>query len=65
MACEIRTHKTRNDDYAREGLLDHLAKVNLLVCELCLAGKAYPKLFGKVKQVTHPLELVHSIYDDL
>ncbi|KAL0298883.1 UNVERIFIED_CONTAM: Retrovirus-related Pol polyprotein from transposon TNT 1-94 [Sesamum radiatum] len=45
---------------AREGLLGSLAKVNLPTCELCMAGKARCKPFGKAKRATQPLELVHS-----
>ncbi|GAV60933.1 gag_pre-integrs domain-containing protein, partial [Cephalotus follicularis] len=45
---------------AREGLLGPLAKVNLPICEPCLAGKACRKPFGKAIRDTHPLELVHS-----
>ncbi|KAF8392811.1 hypothetical protein HHK36_021048 [Tetracentron sinense] len=45
---------------AREGLLSPLAKVDLPICEPCLAGKACRKPFGKAKRVTQPLELVHS-----
>lgn len=44
---------------AREGLLGSLAKVNLLVCKPCLAGKAKRKPFGKAVRATNPLELVH------
>ena len=45
---------------AREGLLGPLAKVDLPVCEPCLAGKACRKPFGKAVRATQPLELVHS-----
>ncbi|KAL0322195.1 UNVERIFIED_CONTAM: Copia protein [Sesamum calycinum] len=45
---------------AREGLLGSLAKVNILVCEPCMAGKACRKPFGKAKRATRPLELVNS-----
>ncbi|KAL0329259.1 UNVERIFIED_CONTAM: hypothetical protein Sradi_4912600 [Sesamum radiatum] len=45
---------------AREGLLGSLAKVNLPVCEPCMAGKVCRKPFGKAKRATRPLELVHS-----
>ncbi|KAK2988376.1 hypothetical protein RJ640_019258 [Escallonia rubra] len=45
---------------AREGLLGPLARVNLQICEACLAGKACMKPFGKAVRVTQPLELVHS-----
>ena len=45
---------------AREGLLGPLAKVNLPVCEPCMAGKAIRKPFGKAVRATSPLELVHS-----
>ena len=45
---------------AREGLLGPLAKVDLPICEPCLAGKAYRKPFGKVLRATQPLELIYS-----
>jgi hypothetical protein len=45
---------------AREGLLDPLAKVDLPVCEPCLAGKACRKPFGKAVRATQPLEFFHS-----
>jgi hypothetical protein len=43
----------------REGLLGPLAKVNLPICEPCLAGKACRKPFGKAVRATQPLELIH------
>lgn len=45
---------------AREGFLGQLAKVNLPICEPCLAGKACRKPFGKAQRATQLLELVHS-----
>jgi hypothetical protein len=45
---------------AREGLLGPLTKVNLPICEHCLAGKSTRKLFGKGIRATVPLELIHS-----
>ena len=45
---------------AREGLLGPLAKVDLPICEPCLAGKACRKPFGKTVRATQPLELIHS-----
>ena len=45
---------------ARKGLLGPLAKVDLLICEPCLAGKACRKPFGKAVTATQPLELIHS-----
>ena len=52
--------KDRLARLAREGLLGSITNVSLPMCELCLAGKAYRKPFGKALRVTHPLELVHS-----
>ena len=43
----------------REGLLGPLAKVNLPICEPCLADKACRKPFGKAVRATQPLELIH------
>ena len=45
---------------AREGLLGSLTKVDLQLCEPCLAGKACRKPFGSTKRATQPIELVHS-----
>ena len=45
---------------AREGLLVSLTKVDLQLCEPCLAGKACRKPFGTKKRVAHLIELVHS-----
>ncbi len=45
---------------AKEGLMGPLSKINLPVCEHCLAGKACRKPFGRASRVSHPLELVHS-----
>ena len=50
----------RMNRLAKEGLLDRLTKVKLTKCELCLAGKATAKPFGKVSRATSPLELIHS-----
>ena len=44
----------------KKGLLGLLTKVDLPMCESCLAGKAYCKPFGKATRATHVLELVHS-----
>ena len=45
---------------AREGLLSSLTKVDLQLCEPCLAGKACRKPFGTTKRAAHPIEVVHS-----
>ncbi|KAG5524057.1 hypothetical protein RHGRI_030902 [Rhododendron griersonianum] len=45
---------------ARESLLGPLAKVNLPICESCMAGKAIRKPFGKAVRAISPLDLVHS-----
>ncbi|KAL0307490.1 UNVERIFIED_CONTAM: Retrovirus-related Pol polyprotein from transposon TNT 1-94 [Sesamum angustifolium] len=45
---------------ALEDLLGSLAKVNLPICEPCMARKACRKPFGKAKRDTRLLELVHS-----
>ena len=45
---------------AREGLLGSLTKVDLQLCEPCLAIKACRKPFGTTKRAAHPIELVHS-----
>ena len=45
---------------ARESLLSSLTKVDLQLCEPCLAGKACRKPFGTTKRVANPIELVHS-----
>jgi hypothetical protein len=45
---------------ATEGLLGPLIKVNLPICEPCLAGKVCRKSFGKAVRATQPLELIHS-----
>jgi transposase InsO family protein len=45
---------------AKEGLLGPLVKVNLPICEPCLAGKVCRKPFGKAVRATQPLELIHS-----
>ena len=45
---------------AREGLLGSLAKINLPICEPCLAGKATRKPLRKGKQADYPLQLIHS-----
>ena len=45
---------------AREGLLDPLAKVDLPICEPCLARKACRKPFGKAVKATQLVELIHS-----
>uniref|UniRef100_A0A2N9GH76 Integrase catalytic domain-containing protein n=1 Tax=Fagus sylvatica TaxID=28930 RepID=A0A2N9GH76_FAGSY len=52
--------KDRMARLAREGLLGPLAKVDLPICEPCLAGKACRKPFGKAVRATQPLELIHS-----
>ena len=44
---------------ARERFLGSLAKINLPICELCLAGKATRKPFRKGKRVDYPLQLMH------
>ena len=45
---------------AREGLFGSLTKINLPICEPCLAGKATRKPFGKGKRIDYPLQLIHS-----
>ena len=40
--------------------LGSLTKVNLQLCEPCLAGKACRKPFGTTKRAAQPIELVHS-----
>ena len=45
---------------AREGLLGSLTKVDLQLCEPCLASKACRKPFGTTKRAAQPIELVHS-----
>jgi transposase InsO family protein len=52
--------KDRMARLAREGLLGPLAKVDLPICEPCLAGKACRKPFGMAVRATQPLELIHS-----
>uniref|UniRef100_A0A2N9IG39 Integrase catalytic domain-containing protein n=1 Tax=Fagus sylvatica TaxID=28930 RepID=A0A2N9IG39_FAGSY len=52
--------KDRMARLAREGLLGPLAKVDLPICEPCLAGKACRKPFGKAVRATQSLELIHS-----
>ena len=37
-----------------------LAKINLLICEPCLARKATRKPSGMGKRVDYPLQLIHS-----
>ena len=44
---------------AREGLLGSLTKIDLQLCEPCLAGKACRKPFGTTKRAAQPIELVH------
>ena len=45
---------------AREGLLGSLTKVDLQLCEPCLASKTCRKPFGTTKRAAQPIELVHS-----
>ena len=45
---------------ARKGLLGFLTKINLPICEPCLARKETRKPFGKEKQVDYPVQLIHS-----
>ena len=52
--------RDRMSRLAREGLLGLLTKVDLQLCEPCLAGKACRKPFRTTKRVAHPIELVHS-----
>ena len=49
---------------AREGRLGSLTKVDLQLCEPCLAGKACRKPFGTTKRAAQPIELVHSTFAD-
>ena len=45
---------------AKDGLLEPIEKIDLPVCEKCLARKAKRLPFGKVRSATLPLELIHS-----
>ena len=45
---------------AKAGLLGSIDKIDLSVCEQCLAGKAMRLPFGKAKIACFPLELIHS-----
>ena len=45
---------------AKETLLATHAKINLSICEHCLAGKTTRKPFGKAIRVDSPLQLIHS-----
>ena len=45
---------------AKVGLLGSIDKIDLPVCEQCLAGKATRLPFGKDKRACFPLELIYS-----
>ena len=45
---------------AREGILGPLAKIDLPICENCLAGKTTRKPFGKRVRAEYLLQLIHS-----
>ena len=45
---------------AKVGLLGSIDKIDLPVCEQCLAGTATRLPFGKAKKACFPLELIHS-----
>ena len=44
----------------KTGLLGPIEKINLPICEQCLAGKAKRLPFGKAKRKILSLELIHS-----
>ena len=44
---------------AKASLLGPIEKIDLSICEHCLAKKATRLSFGKVKRVTLPLQLIH------
>ena len=50
----------RMNRLAREGLLGTRAKIQLSICEHCLAGKATRKPFGKAIRSESTLQLIHS-----
>ena len=52
--------KDRMARLVRECLLGPLTKVDLPICEPCLAGKACKKPFGKAVKATQLLKLIHS-----
>ena len=45
---------------AKAGLLGFIDKIDLPICEQCLAGKATRLPFGKAKRACFPLEFIHS-----
>ena len=45
---------------AKVGLLGSINKIDLSVCEQCMAGKTTRLPFGKAKRACFPLELIHS-----
>ena len=45
---------------AKAGLLGSIEKIDLPICEHCLARKATRLPFGKAKRATLPLQLIHS-----
>ena len=45
---------------AKEGLLGLLTKIEMSICENCLAGKTTRKPFGKGTRAKIPLQLIHS-----
>jgi len=45
---------------AKEGILDHLNKVKLSICESCLASNATAKPFSKASRASSPLKFIHS-----
>jgi len=50
----------RMNRLAREGLLGSFNKIELAICENCLAGKTTRKPFGKGIRAENPLQLIHS-----
>ena len=50
----------RMNRLAREGLLGPVTKIDLPICEHCLAGKTTRKPFSKAIRAEVPLQLVHS-----
>ena len=46
---------------AKAGFSGPIEKIDLPVCEQCLARKAKRLPFGKAKRATLPLELIHSV----
>ena len=53
------TRQERMHRLAREGMLGPLTKVELPICENCLAGKTTKKPFAKGIKVGKPLQLIN------